>query len=89
MTFLDYLTHRRRSRSVAWHFVLEAKRDPDFPDVGSWEELEAYLSQLNACGAAVAGARATWRSFVRRNRPQSRRRAPEEVIARDCDLTST
>jgi hypothetical protein len=46
-------------------FVYDALRDPDFPDVQSWQELESYVRRRDADTPAdtLKALRSLWRLF--------------------------
>jgi hypothetical protein len=50
MTFREYINSTKRyvRPSVPQTFIKDARIDENFPDIESWDELEAYLKAGNA-----------------------------------------
>ena len=65
MTFKDYLNKRRVTSTPNGDFVVDAKRDPMFPDVQSWSQLETYLISRAASVDVVDAAKQVWKGYER------------------------
>jgi hypothetical protein len=63
--FKDYLAGRRASFTAQGDFVRFLQSDPDFPEPGSWEQLEEYLKKSPDPRARqhCTAAEAVWNSF--------------------------
>lgn len=72
MTFREYIAIRRFSDSPQGDFVQDARGDSTFPDVGTWAELETYLTSKGAIEAAIDAARSVWNGYeAAQKRPES------------------
>lgn len=71
MTFREYIARRRCSDNLQGDFVGDARRDRQFPDVQSWQELARYLYRRGACEEAVEAARKVWQGYRAALRRQS------------------
>ncbi len=63
LTFKEYLVVRKAGADEAGDFVRLARRDPEFPEATSLDEVLAYLERGGNL-EALAGARVTWRKYV-------------------------
>jgi hypothetical protein len=67
LSFRDYVFNRPygsgRGHRDSWTFIIQARGDPDFPDVRSWRELHGYLLAARAPAEMVKAARTVWNSF--------------------------
>jgi hypothetical protein len=65
-SFKEYLKTRRRSYTTRGDFVVDAERDPNFPDPRRWAELKAYLVRRGAVPEVIQAARSVWRQYMLR-----------------------
>ena len=67
-SFRHYVRNRRydfgRGTEAAWQFIAFARGDVDFPNPGSWREMEDYLRRIGSDEALVKAARSVWRSYI-------------------------
>lgn len=63
MSFKAYVLERQQTDSPQGDFVADVKRDPDFLDPKSWEELRLYLAARGACAEAIEAGRAVWQQY--------------------------
>ena len=64
--FREFISTRRVTDNPRGDFIADARRDPRFPDVQRWSELEGYLRiQGDACPKAIRQAKRLWQEFER------------------------
>jgi hypothetical protein len=63
MSFREYIRIRRHTDNPQGDFVEDARGDPNFPDVKTWDEMEGYLRHRSASHEAIAAARVVWRQY--------------------------
>jgi YozE SAM-like fold len=63
--FREFLRSKRWGVERDFRFVEDVKDDQQFPDVQSWEELEAFLRSRNASPESLDSARALWQLYER------------------------
>lgn len=65
MTFKEYLMTRRITDTPNGDFVGDAKRDRQFPDARSWDQVESYLVNRGAPYAAIEAGKSVWKAYLR------------------------
>lgn len=65
MSFKSYVARANPSVKFERDFIEDARLDDAMPDVSSWDELEAYLSECRACGEAIQAGKAVWARYQR------------------------
>jgi hypothetical protein len=65
-TFKDFLARGLPFGNVVDPFVYDALRDSDFPDAGSWEQIEGYIKQRRSdiSPEAFKAAQSLWQLYV-------------------------
>jgi hypothetical protein len=71
LSFRDYVLTHSPEDSPAGDFIMDAKHPAaqKLPDVESWEDLENWLGQQGASGAAIDSAQTVWKRYCDAKEP--------------------
>src|SRR5437667_8997034 len=65
MSFIDYIRSLPSANGATREFVLDAVRDPTFPEIKTWEAMEAYLKSRAAVEAVITAGKLVWDEYCR------------------------
>ena len=88
MTFKEYIANRQVHDNRQGDFVIDARADPELPDVQTWPELRSYLECGDASYEDIEAGNSVWQSYqakIKRakhtNRPKGQKRFIELISA--------
>ena len=65
MSFIDYIRSLPRANGATREFVVDAIRDPTFPEVKTWEAMAIYLKGRGAVETVIAAGKLVWEDYCR------------------------
>ena len=63
MTFKEYIANRQVHDNRQGDFVIDARADPELPDVQTWPELRSYLECSDASYDDIEAGHLVWQSY--------------------------